>query len=243
MARVIFGPLVSSVRGSIAGVVFRCGKGGAQVSGAPSMTRSTTQAKQRAREIISTAARQWSLRTQKEKMSWATYATPSAPPGQNWVPSMTLGRAAFFRWYTATLWCSQSPAYLWPRSPVFDMASLALLYNKRTIPTLVGVVTTNTTAVPTCALWVAARQNNYTIPTRPVWQLVTAPYIGDVQTWQLNPSWYSGGYGLNVSAYLAARVVGWNPAAEWIYRLRICVGSSLVQFVDIGTWDSGVIYP
>lgn len=243
MAKVIFGPLVQSVRGAIAGCVFRGGRSGSSVSGAPSVIRSRSVGQERARSIVSIAARKWASLSFKEKQSWAIYATPSVRPGETFTPSASLGRAAFFRWYTAVLWCGQTPSYFWPRSPVFDFAAVAMLYNKRTPPAVQAIVTTNTTAVPTAALWVAPRLNQYTVPSRACWSLVTAPFIGDAQVWQLAPAYYPGGYGLDVGAWLSARVPNWSTSGEWVYRLRICIGSSLVQPVDIGLWDSGVIYP
>jgi hypothetical protein len=241
MATVKMGPLVTSARGKIGGVVFRSGRVGATVSALPAGRKNNTPSQVTAQAAIAFCARAWAALSDKEKKSWATYATPSAPPGMVFVPQMGLGRAAFFRWRSALYFCNQTPAYNWPRSSPVDLQNTAMVYNKRTPPTMIAVVTTNTSAAPLCALWFARRASRLATPTRPNWSLVTAPLVGDVQGWSFHPSYYPGGYGLDIRSLLAARVPGWNASQEWVYRLRICVGSDVVQFVDMGYWDSGVL--
>lgn len=243
MAKVTYGALVSGVRGKIGGLVFRSGKTGATVSASPTVARTTSRNRELARYVITTAARKWKSLSQGDRAAWTTYATPSAAPGEVYKPAPAMGRAAFFRWYTAALWCGQTPSYFWPRSAPFDFSAFAFIFHDNTIHSHMYAVTSATAAAPLCALWVASRPNNYTVPTRPVWQLVTSPLLGDSQAWTLHPTVYPGGYGLALDSYLTARVSGWAVNKEWIYRMRIFAGDQSIAPVDCGLYDSGVLYP
>jgi hypothetical protein len=243
MAKITYGPLITSANGKIGGVVFRAGRTGPVAQAAPTVQRAKTPGRELAKAALQACSIAWARLSESDRKAWSTYATPSVRPGQVFTPSPALGRAAFFRWYSACWWCNVTPANLWPKVQPFDFSNVAMLYHKTSFPTGSYIVTTSTGSAPLAVLWVAPRLNNFTIPGRPVWSLVTAPHLGDSQAWTLHPTYYPAGYGLDVAALLASRVPDWAQNKEWMYRLRIVNASPTVQPVDTGLWNSGVLYP
>ena len=101
MARIIYGGLVTAIKGSIGGTTFQNNAYGFTVKNKANMIRPNTVTQQIRKLIFSAAVKNWSTMTQTGRDNWNTFAA-SFPQFSKHNPSAVLsGFAAFVKWHTA----------------------------------------------------------------------------------------------------------------------------------------------
>lgn len=106
MANIKFGPIVSDVRGSVAGLCFSRGAGGAIIRNAPKPCnpRSALQSMQRA--ILSTLSGKWARSlTQDQRDGWGEYAAGTSWKNKVGTTANITGLAAYLRTNSLRMLC------------------------------------------------------------------------------------------------------------------------------------------
>jgi hypothetical protein len=98
MARIIYGALVTSIRGSIQGTTFQRNAYGHTVKGKPNMVKPNSADQNRAKARFSAANQQWRTLSDSDRAAWNTYANTFPIPSRLNPDAYLSGLAAFVRW-------------------------------------------------------------------------------------------------------------------------------------------------
>lgn len=120
MARVKFGPLVSSVNGAVGGVVFRGAGNNASVSPFTLPPRSRSENQARNSSAMELAFKAWRTIDRPARLAWYWYAVTLRTGRRFTQGEEPAARAAFVSWASAHALVGTLPPIAWPLYPLID---------------------------------------------------------------------------------------------------------------------------
>ena len=220
MAKVAYGALVGSVSGSVGGVTFRRGSGGAVVSARILPTRTPSPAQERQRAIVSEARRDFETLTALDLAAFEF----SVGEGYSFRPPsgarFSSARSAYVAWYCAT-------RYMAGVTSLFKSSAIMRRYGQALDVAATGAAapvkvfkfyTFQDYVQAPYALWMARASSTLQAPSRPAWRLVYS--AGHDPALPVEPSGLPSPYNWEVdfSAYVSARVAYYEPGQVIAYR-------------------------
>lgn len=237
MAKFTAGPLADGIQGRISGLVFRAGRAGRVISGAPSVRRAPSAAQSAQRRLFYEASRSWGLMSNAQRSGWYTFAFGVAPPvnsfgGPNWGAA----RPEFLKWYMQMLSAGVKPWPLFTGKPPYQQGSFFEPLRRDGGALIAAVATTDT--VQGLAVWAAdcGPATLGQVPARLFWRAI---YRGDAD----GPTvWTAGGAhpGLrwvDLSSYWAA-----SPFGSLSNRLFLMRGITALNGVSVFTETARNLY-
>jgi hypothetical protein len=128
MAKVEFGPLVSSVKGAVGGVTFRGAGNRASVciKTIPGASRTTAQSQNAA--AMAAAFQAWGALNRAERLSWYWYGVSLGENRRGRISDSLLAQSIFVRWASGLALVRIVPPILWPLYPLIDPPSVGALF-------------------------------------------------------------------------------------------------------------------
>jgi hypothetical protein len=99
MARIIYGALVTSIRGSIQGTTFQRNAYGHTIKSKPNMVNPNTADQNAAKARFSASNQAWRTLSDSDRSAWNTYANTYPIPSRLNPDAYLSGLAAFVRWH------------------------------------------------------------------------------------------------------------------------------------------------
>ena len=125
MAKIEFGPLVSSVRGAVGGVTFRGAGNRASVCIKSTPARSRSQEQTANTVAMSRAFQGWASLNPSERLAWYWYGVSLGEARRGRVPDSMLAQSTFLRWASAHALCGTMPPIGWPLYALIDPPALS----------------------------------------------------------------------------------------------------------------------